>query len=115
MLNAEWGEPARMRSVGRAGTMRGARGPARIVGRRIRAQIAAFAFLRRKRRGVRAPGAGRRRETQKGGALAEPWDSSEFHGRRDRNSDESNPSANAPGVEVLPMLPVLPVPVANGQ
>ena len=34
---------------------------------------------------------------------------------RKRNSDELNPSANAPGFEVLPMLPVLPVPVANGQ
>ena len=34
---------------------------------------------------------------------------------RKRNSDERNPFANAPGLEVFPMLLMLPVPVANGQ
>ena len=60
--------------------------------------------------------AGRRPENQKGRALAEPWDSSEFQGRRGNGTPMSGiPPLTLRGFEVLPMVPVLPVPVANDQ
>ena len=44
-------------------------------------------------------------ECQQGGALAEPSDSSELDSGGDRNSDELNPSANAPGLCVVLLRP----------
>ena len=61
----------------------------------------------------RCRAAGRRPENRKGGALAEPSDSSEFHGRRGKGT----PMSGSPPLTLLvfEVLPVLPVPVANGQ